>query len=127
MNDRFILDSQAGFELAEAVASDGNLRVLRVFKSEDNLAGEPGVHLVDPVGVDEGGAVDAQETSRVETALELRDRLIDRVTAAVDQSISELVLGQKVSNLVQFEEADALADARGDAAGIAALLAAQRG
>jgi hypothetical protein len=47
------LDPQALFQCADAVSRHGELGMLRVFEGEDDLTGEPGVHLVNPVDIDE--------------------------------------------------------------------------
>jgi len=67
-----------------------------VFEDEDDFAGEPGVHLVNPVGVHEGGAVDAEKFRRVEASFEFYDGLVYTVTASVDDGECELVLSDEM-------------------------------
>ena len=119
------LNAHARFQSADAIAGNGNLRSLGVFEGDDDLAGEPGVDLVDPFDVDECGAVDAEEAGRVEAALEFGDGLIDPVPAAGDDGVGELVLGDEVGDGVEVEEGDALADTGGDSAGIVGALGAK--
>jgi len=108
-------DAEVGFENADAVAGDGNLRVLSILEREDDFAGEPGIDFVDPVNVDQRGAVNAQEARWVEAALEIGNGLIDRVAAAFNDGVGELVLGDEVGDGVEVKKRDALTDARGDA------------
>ncbi len=75
--------------------------------------------------VDQGGAVDAQELCRVETAFQFGNGLIDTVRMAVNYGIRELVLSHKVRHGVEFQKRDALADARCNAARITRLLSAE--
>ena len=71
-----LLDSQAGFEGADAVAGYGELGALGVFEEEYDFAGEPGVDFLDPVNVDEGGAMDADKAGGIEAAFKLGNGLI---------------------------------------------------
>ena len=48
--------------------------MLSILEREDDFAGEPGIDFVDPVNVDQRGAVNAQEARWVEAALELEMR-----------------------------------------------------
>ena len=71
-----LLDSQVGFQGADAVAGYWELGALGVFEEEDDFAGEPGVDFLDPVNVDEGGAMDADKAGGIEAAFKLGNGLI---------------------------------------------------
>ena len=90
--------------------------MLSIFEREDDFAGEPRIDLVNPVNIDQGGAVDAQELCRIEMAFEIGDGLVDAVAAAVDDGVGELVVGEEVGDVVERKERDAFADAGSDAA-----------
>ncbi len=78
--------------------------MIGVFEREDDLAGEPGIDLVNPLDIDQGGAVDAEEFCGIETALEVDDGLINAVTAAGNDGESELVLGDEMGDVVEREK-----------------------
>ena len=81
---------------------------------------------MDPVAVDQRGAMNAEEARGVEAALEFDDGLIDDVPMSIDDGLSELVVSYKMSDGLDVKKRDALTDARGDATRIVGLLAAQR-
>ena len=121
------LQTKSLLEVADAVSCYGELRVLRVFQRDDDFAGEEGVELLNPVGGDEHGAMDAEEAGGVEALFEVGDSLIDGMAAPADDGVSELVTGDEVRHLIEIEEDDALADAGGDAARIVGSAATERG
>jgi len=105
------LDSQMGLEGADAVAGDRELGTLGVFQVEDYLACEPGVDFLNPVHIDECGAVDAEEAGGVEAVFKFGNGLIDGVAVAVGDGEGELVLGYEVGDGFKVEEEDAFSDA----------------
>ena len=98
------LNSQSRFKNADAVAGDWDLSALGIFERDNDLAGEPGIHFVDPIDVDQGRAVDSQEAGSVQAALQFRYGQVNIVPMAVDHCISELVVGYEVSYRVEVEE-----------------------
>ena len=77
--------------------------MLGIFEGEDNLAGKPGVYLVNPVHIHERGAVDAEKPCGVKTALEFGDGLVDAVPASAYDGVGELVVGNEISYCIEVE------------------------
>ena len=98
------LDSQARLQNADAIAGDGNLRALGVLEREDDLAGEPRIHLVNPLHIYQRGAVDAQKPGRIKPPLEFGDGLVNAMLASVRHSVGELVAGDKVRDGIQVDK-----------------------
>lgn len=56
---------------------------------------------MNPVDVDEGGTVDAEELCGIEAALEIGNGLIDAVTAPVDHGEGEFILRGEVRDVIK--------------------------
>ena len=69
--------------------------VLLVLQPHQHPAVDVGKQLLHEPDVHDRGAMDAHEPARVEPGLELGERVVDDVLAAVDDGEGELVLRQK--------------------------------
>ena len=99
--------------------------MLLILERDNDFACEPRIHFVDPVDIDQGGAVNSQELRGIEAVFEIGDGLVDAVPASVQDRKCELVLGEKMRDVVECKKRDALADTRSDAVRIARMTLAQ--
>jgi hypothetical protein len=97
-------DSDARFQKANAVTGHGQLGARRILQRENYFTCEPRIDFENPIHIDEGRAVNAEESCRIEAAFQLGDGLVDRVAAAVRDSIGEFVLGYKMSYRIEIEK-----------------------
>ena len=119
-------DAQPRLKAPDPVPGHGQLGVPRVLERDRHLAGKPGIYFLDPVHIDQHRPMNAQETSRVEPVLELGDRLVHAVLAAIGDGIRQLVQRLEMRHRFEIEESDAFPHPRGDSAGKLMALPAQR-
>ena len=78
--------------------------MLGVLESEDNFAGEPCVHLMNPVDVYKGSAMNAEELCGIEATLEFSNGLVDTMLASDHNCVGKLVLSDEMSDVVKREK-----------------------
>jgi 3-oxoacyl-[acyl-carrier protein] reductase len=107
-----LLNSQPLFHTAHAIPRYGELRVRGVLQRENNFAGEPRIHFVHPIDIDECATMDAQKLRGVETVLKLYDGLIHAMAAAVHYRVGQLVLRDEMGHVIERQKRDALSNPR---------------
>jgi len=126
LNSGVGLNSEAVFHGSHSIAGDSQLCVGWVLEDQDHLAAEPRVDFVNPISVDECGAMNTQELLGVEASLKFDDGLVHAVTASVDDGEGELVLRDEMRDVIEREKGDTLADARSNTLRKALMAFAER-
>ena len=90
------LKTQSVFQLADAIARNGQFRPFGIFQAHEQAASEPGMDLIDEIRIDDDGAMNADKARRVEIVFEFGDGTIDHVVIIGSRRIGQFVLCEKV-------------------------------
>ncbi len=81
--------------------------LLAVVEHDNRVTTEPGLNLFDALDVDDGGAMDAAEASRVQLRLKCRHRFPDEMSDAAGMQADVVVFGFDPINVIRLEQNDA--------------------
>src|ERR1700722_4190708 len=86
---RMGLNAEACLEDFDAIARDCDLRALRIFQRQHDLARKPRIDLVNPIDIHQRRAVHTQKAARVQPLFKFGNRLVDCVLTPGGNGIGE--------------------------------------